>query len=330
MANVMTFGEIMLRLSPPMYNQIEQTHEFLAHYGGGEANVAVSLSHLGHNVSFVTQLPDNELGRGAIKYLRSHGVNVDSIIRGGDNIGIYFLENGFGGRPSKVLYNRKHSAFTQIDHREFDYDQIFQHVDWFHVSGITLALSPQVLEATIMLLKEAVKRNIRVSFDFNYRSKLWSKEEAKVAIIKVLPYVDVCFASLFDIEEILEYKSNNTHASVLNEFASIHNIKYIFGTNRQVISANENILSAYVYLHQDSYKTSEYRFNIIDRVGGGDAFASGVICGLLSDYEKFENAVELGLASSVLKHTIIGDSNTLKLNDLINFINSSGKQIIER
>jgi 2-dehydro-3-deoxygluconokinase len=328
---VVTFGEIMLRLTPPLYHRIEQTNEFHVNYGGGEANVAVALENLGLDVTFVTKLPNNQLGDGAIKYLRSQGVNCDYIVKNGDNIGIYFLENGFGGRPSRVLYNRKHSAFTEISPDELDFDAIFNDIKWFHVSGVTLALSESVRETTLQALKKAKEYGVTVSFDFNYRSKLWTIEEAREAIKKIIPYVDVCFASLYDLTTILEFKTDSKdRASIMQEFAKAYDIDYIFGTDREVITATENILSAYVYMPEQSLLTKEYKVNIFDRVGGGDAFASGVIYGLLKDYQNYEFAVEFGLACSVLKHTIFGDSSILKVNEIINYMKTSGREVIDR
>ncbi|MDF2698628.1 MAG: kdgK [Haloplasmataceae bacterium] len=332
---VVTFGEIMLRLSPPMYNKIEQTNEYQAYYGGGEANVAISLVNLGHDVQFVTKLPNNQLGDGAIKHLRAQGVDISHVIRGGDNIGIYFLEHGFGGRPSKVLYNRKHSAFSEMNSEELDFDLIFNNVKWFHVSGITLALSESIRQSTLLALKKAKEHHVLVSFDFNYRAKLWSLKEAKEAFLKVLPYVDVCFATIRDLKDILEYKFDGpdeeyTRELHMMQFAKEFQIDYMFGTDREVISANENILSAFAILRDKTFQTKEYRFNIIDRVGGGDAFASGVISGLLNNYSDFKCAVELGLACSVLKHTLYGDASILKMNEILEFMKSSGRSLIER
>ena len=200
---VVTMGEIMLRLTPPDYSKIERANNFLANYGGGEANVAVSLSHFGHNCYFLTKLPPNELGDGALRHLKGHGVNVDYVVRGSSTMGIYFLESGFGGRPGKVIYNRKHSAATRMEISEFDWEAIFKDATWFHLSGITLALSATTRNVALRALKEAKKYGVKVSFDFNYRSKLWTIEEAKQYYPLVMPYVDTLFASPYDLTEIL-------------------------------------------------------------------------------------------------------------------------------
>lgn len=204
MEKILTFGEIMLRLSTPDYSTINQTHSFMVNYGGGEANVAVALSHMGHQTYFISKLPPNQLGDGAITHLLSHGVNTQYVVRGSSTIGIYFLETGFGGRPSKVIYNRKHSAITRIQQEEFNWEEIFSDATWFHLSGITLALGERVRKVALRACKEAKKYGVPVSFDFNYRSKLWTVEEARPVYKQFMNYVDIVFASFYDANTILE------------------------------------------------------------------------------------------------------------------------------
>lgn len=204
MEKILTFGEIMLRLSTPDYSTINQTHSFMVNYGGGEANVAVALSHMGHQTYFISKLPPNQLGDGAITHLLSHGVNTKYVVRGSSTIGIYFLETGFGGRPSKVIYNRKHSAITRIQEDEFNWEEIFSDATWFHLSGITLALGERVRKVALRACKEAKKYGVHVSFDFNYRSKLWTVEEARPVYKQFMNYVDIVFASFYDANTILE------------------------------------------------------------------------------------------------------------------------------
>ena len=337
MEKIITFGEIMLRLSTPDYNTINQTHSFLVNYGGGEANVSVALAHLGHKTSFITKLPPNQLGDGAITHLRSHGVDTKYIARGSSNIGIYFLETGFGGRPSKVIYNRKHSAITRIQEDEFNWDEIFKDATWFHLSGITLALGENVRRVCKRACLEAKRNNVKISFDFNYRSKLWSIDEARPVYKEFMPYFDVVFASFYDANTILELPLDNDYDNlslsekrrdVFPKMLKKYNLSYIFGTDRVVYSATENSLAGY-YFHLDkndklSFKlTDPIKFNIYDRIGGGDAFASGVIHGLLKDYNNPEFAVSFGLATSVLKHTIYGDASLFSEEDVLTFMNSS-------
>ncbi|TCT13828.1 2-dehydro-3-deoxygluconokinase [Natranaerovirga pectinivora] len=335
MSSVVTMGEIMLRLSPPLYHKIEQTNNYSSTYGGGEANVAIALSHLGRNTCFISKLPANQLGDGAIVHLRGYGVNTENIARAGENIGIYFLENGFGTRASQVIYNRKHSAITDIDESEFDFDKIFKDVEWFHISGITLALGENVRRVALIAMKKAKEHNVKVSFDFNYRSKLWSIEEAKEAMQEIMPMVDVCFGSYFDANVLLEIEPSKEYDNdedkrmdVFNQLIDKYGVKYVFGTKRELFSANENSLWSYAYTKDAVYRTESTRFNIFDRVGGGDAFVSGVIHKLLDDYEDFKFANEFGLACSILKHTIPGDASILREKEITKFMSNLGSEIV--
>lgn len=333
------FGEIMLRLTPPDYTTIAQARSFVANYGGGEANVLVSLSHLGHQSSFLSKLPDNQLGDSAIKHLNSHGVNTNFVVRGSSNIGMYFVETGFGGRPSKVLYNRKYSSVTTIEENEIDYENAFKDATWFHLSGITLALGEKVRHVAYKCLEYCKKYNVKVSFDFNYRSKLWeSIEEAKPFFKKVIPYVDVLFANHFDIGEILEVKLDEEIEDVTKKkielskkLISQTKVSYIFGTERIVHTANDNSLSSFVINKNGELKSEgPVRFSVYDRIGGGDAFASGVIHGLMKNFENTEYALKFGLATSILEHTLYGDVSTLSESEVEEFIKTSGNASIQR
>ena len=258
---IITFGEIMLRLSTPDYSTINQTQSFLVNYGGGEANVAVALSHMGHKTYFMSKLPPNQLGDGALSHLKMHGVNTDYVVRGSTTIGIYFLETGFGGRPSKVIYNRKHSAITRIQEDEFDWDEIFKDATWFHLSGITLALGERVRKVAFRAVKEAKKHNVPVSFDFNYRSKLWTVEEAKPVYKKIMEYVNIVFASFYDANTILEipldpeFEGKTLSEKRRNVFPKMikkYNLHYIFGTDRVVYTATDNSLAGYYFWLKDN------------------------------------------------------------------------------
>lgn len=336
---IVAFGEIMLRLTPPDYTTIAQARNFIANYGGGEANVLVSLSHLGHNTEFITKLPDNQLGDSAIKHLKSHGVETENVARGGSNIGMYFVETGFGGRPSKVLYNRKYSSVTTIEPEEIDYDKVFSSASWFHLSGITLALGNHVRAVAFKCLEYAEKYGVKVSFDFNYRSKLWNSiEEARPYFKKVIPYVDVLFANHFDIQEILEVSLDNACEDIITKkielskkLISQTKISYIFGTDRVVHTASDNSLSSYCVGRDNEYKSEgPIRFSIYDRIGGGDAFASGVIHGLIKDFNNTDYALKFGLATSILEHTLYGDVSTLSESEVEEFIKTNGNASIQR
>lgn len=336
---IITFGEIMLRLSTPDHQTINQTHSYLANYGGGEANVAVALSHMGHNCYFMSKLPPNQLGDGAISHLNANGVHTDYIVRGSTTLGIYFLESGFGGRPSKVIYNRKHSAITRISLDEFDLEEVFEGATWFHVSGISLALNERVAEVAVACCKYCHEHDIKVSFDFNYRTKLWTVEEAKPWYQQIIKYVDVAFCSFWDCNTLLDIpldenlndasmheKRKNVCPKMMKKFG----VTYVFGTDRVVYSATENSLAGYYYTQEGCGVTDPIRFQILDRIGGGDAFASGVIHGLIKDYNNPKYAAEFGLNTSVLKHTIYGDACLLSQEDIEAFMKCNGSAEVQR
>lgn len=327
MEKIITLGEIMLRLTPPDYAKIDQTRSFMANYGGAESNVAVSLAYLGHKCYFISKLPNTEVGDSAIKHLRSHNVNTDYVTRGSSLMGIYFYESGFGGRPSKVIYNRKHSAFTRISVNEFDFDTIFKDATWFHLSGITLALNKNVREVCYKCLMACKKYNVPVSFDFNFRSKLWTIEEAKKVYYKVIPYVDYLFASYWDANTMLDIMPSKIfddkiqeRNDVMHQLINKYNITAVFSTDRTVYSATENSLKASVVTKDKEYSSQDYRFQILDRIGAGDAFASGVIHCLIKNKNDVEHAVDFGIVTSVLKHTISGDSSRLKEDDIYSYL----------
>ncbi len=335
---IVAFGEIMLRLTPPDYTTISEAKNFIANYGGAEANVLVSLSHLGHGTDFITRVPDNQLGESAIMHLKRHSVGTSHILRGSSNLGMYFVETGFGGRPSKVLYNRAHSAITRIDVNELDYDEIFKDADWFHMSGITLAIHEKCRAVAYKCLEACERHGVKVSFDFNYRSKLWTIEEAKPHFQKVIQYVDVLFANYFDINTMLEIEADpmletmeEKRLDVAKKLMAKTHIQYVFGTDRIVHTATDNSLSSYC-INKDgiSFKEGPLRFSIYDRIGGGDAFSSGIIHGLLKDFAHPKYALKFGLATSVLKHTVYGDASTLSEEEVTEFINSNGNAAVQR
>ncbi len=335
---IVAFGEIMLRLTPPDYTTISQARNYVANYGGGEANVLVSLSHLGHNTSFLTKLPENQLGDAAVKHLKGHGVDTSYIARGSSNIGMYFVETGFGGRPSKVVYNRKHSSVTRITEADLDYDAIFKDATWFHLSGITLALGEKVRDVAFKCLEACKKYGVTVSFDFNYRSKLWTIEESKPHFKRVIPYVDILFGNYFDIHTILDYSLDVVPEDNIQKKIEISKllmantkIKYVFSTERIVHTASDNELTSYCVCKDGSIKTDgPIRFSVYDRIGGGDAFASGVIHGLLKDFDNPQFALQFGLATSILKHTLFGDVSTLGVQEVEDFIKTRGNAAVQR
>lgn len=315
-------GEIMLRLSTPNFERFIQADEFDVCYGGGEANVAVSLANYGHEAEFVTAVPDNEIGECAVAALRKHNVGTRHIARCGERLGIYFLESGSSVRPSKVVYDRAHSAISTASADNFDFDEIFKGADWFHFTGITPAVSDGAARLTETALCAAKRHGVKVSVDLNFRKKLWSSEKAQSVMKNLMQYVDVCIGNEEDAELVLGYKPGETdvvggslelagYQSVFEQMVADYNFEYCVSSLRVSRSASDNGWSACIYSRdtKEFYHSREYCIRpIVDRVGGGDSFAAGVICGML-DGKDFKSALEFGVAASALKHTIPGDFN---------------------
>ena len=319
---VVTLGEIMLRLSTPGNTRFVQSDSFDVVYGGGEANVAVSCANYGHDAYFVTKLPKHEIGQSAVNALRKYGVKTDFIARGGDRVGIYYLETGASMRPSKVIYDRAHSAIAEADAADFDFDAIMEGADWFHWSGITPAISDKAAELTRLACEAAKRHGVTVSVDLNFRKKLWTKEKAQSIMKPLMQYVDVCIGNEEDAELVLGFKPGDTdvtsgelelagYKSIFEQMVDKFNFEYCVSSLRVSHSASDNGWSACIYSRdtKEFYHSKEYSIHpIVDRVGGGDSFAGGVICGML-DGKNFKDALEYGVAASALKHTIPGDFN---------------------
>lgn len=323
---IITLGEIMLRLSPPSNNRFIQSNSFHAIYGGGEANVAVSLANYGHDAYFISKLPSHEIGQSAIHALRSYGVHTNYILRGGDRIGIYYLETGASMRPSKVIYDRANSAFALAKVEEFDFEKIMEGADWFHFSGITPALSKDAAMLTEAACIAAKKHGLKISCDLNYRKKLWTPETAQSIMRKLMRYVDVCIGNEEDAKLCLGFvpKANiekgETDASgyyeIFKQMKDEFQFDIVCSTLRESYSATFNGWKALIYDGKEFYESKRYECNpIIDRVGGGDSFAGGLIHGLLTKKTQGE-ALEFAVAASALKHTIIGDFNTVTIDEV--------------
>lgn len=337
MKKVITLGEIMLRLIPPRFERFVQAKSFDVIYGGGEANVAVSLANYGLDSYYVTKLPENEIGQAAINELRKYGVNTDYISRGGERIGIYFSETGASMRPSKVVYDRAHSSISDAEIDDFDFDAIFKDANWFHFSGITPALGTKAALLTEAALKSAKKHGVTVSVDLNYRKNLWTPEEAQKTMTKLMQYVDVCIGNEEDAHLTLGFKPGSTNVTsgdlelagyehIFKDMMDKFDFKYVISSLRKSYSASDNGWSACGYDGNNFYHTKEYDIRIVDRVGGGDSFASGVIYGLLND-KTFEDSLEFGVAASALKHTIHGDFNMVTVKEVDTLVagDSSGR-----
>lgn len=322
MAKVITMGEIMLRLSTPSHERFIQADNFDVNYGGGEANVAVSLAGFGHDAQFVTAVPDNEIGECALAALRKYQVGTKYVAKEGERLGIYFLESGSSVRPSKVIYDRTHSSISTVRPEAFDFDQIFEGVDWFHFTGITPAISDSAAELTEAALKKAKEHGVKVSVDLNFRKKLWTSEKAQQVMTRLMKYVDVCIGNEEDANLVLGFKPEGSdvtsgnlklsgYQSIFEQMTQKFGFEYCVSSLRVSRSASDNGWSACIYSGKtgEFYHSREYSITpIVDRVGGGDSFAAGVICGLL-DGKDFKEALEFGVAASALKHTIPGDIN---------------------
>ena len=331
---VLGFGEIMLRLSAPNNQKIIQANSFDAVYGGGEANVVASLATFGHNTKFITKLPNNALGDKVIRDLKSYNVDTSDILQGDGRLGIYFLEIGYGLRSNEVIYDRKYSAISMMNKSEFNIENILKDVKMVHLSGITPALNKELFDLTIDIAKYCKKNNIEVSFDSNYRANLWSLEEAKLFLEEILNYVDIAFLGSLDMTNILKYEDLNLefedNLKRLYEklFEKYPNIKYASCTKRSVHSINNNSLKGYLYDGKNLYVSNEYKFDILDRVGGGDAFTAGILHGILDNLSKKE-IVEFGTCAGAIKHSIRGDINIVDKESIINLI-EKGLQNIKR
>ncbi len=340
---IVTFGEIMLRLSPPDFKRFVQSDSYNVSYGGAEANVAVSSANYGMEGTFVTKLPENEIGQAAIDNLRRFGVDTSHIVRGGKRIGIFFLESGASQRPSKVIYDRENSAISKAKSDEFNWEKIFENADWFHWTGITPALSIKSREILNIACEAAKSKQIKISCDLNFRKKLWSTEEAQDVMRPLMKYVDLCIANEEDAEKSLGLKPSvsNVENAELNEdsyFQLAQKLKEEFDfetvaiTLRESYSASRNGWSALLLDNKDCkevYRSKIYDILIVDRVGGGDSFASGLIYGLLNKTNSKE-ALDFAVAASCLKHSIIGDYNLVTISEVEALAKGKGSGRVER
>ena len=337
---VVTLGEIMMRLSTPDFKRFVQSDSFDVTYGGGEANVAAALCNYGLNGTFVSKVPNNPLGQSAINHLRRYGVDTQFMARGGNRLGIYFLETGASMRASQVVYDRADASIADVDASEFDFDKIFEGADWFHTTGITPALSDKAAALTEAALKAAKARGITTSIDLNYRKKVWSKEKAREVMTRLCQYVDVCIGNEEDADTTLGFTSKGTdvtkgelnldgYKDVFQQMKAKFGFKYIASTLRESHSASDNGWSALVYDGTEFYHTKSYEVRIVDRVGSGDSFASGFIYGLVTGM-KMSDAAEFGVAASAIKHTIPGDLNHATLAEVKDLVGGDGSGRVQR
>ncbi|MHB1453881.1 MAG: PfkB family carbohydrate kinase [Saccharofermentanales bacterium] len=328
---IVTFGELMLRLAPQGYERFVQANSFGATYGGGEANVAVSLANFGMDACFVSKLPEHEIGQSALNSLRRFGVDTSFIARGGNRIGIYFLEKGASQRPSKVIYDRTDSSMAQADPGDFNWPEILDRADWFHFTGITPALSERTAGICLQALKAAASKGITTSCDINYRRNLWSREKAMKVMTPLMKYVDVCIANEEDAGDVFGIYADSTdigsgilnrkgYMEVARKLSDKFGFKKVAITLRQSVSASDNNWSAMLYCDKEYYKSREYKVHIVDRVGGGDSFAGGLIFSLLNGHD-LQRSVEFAAAASCLKHSVEGDSNMVTAKEVESLVN---------
>ena len=323
---IITFGEIMLRLNPEGYRRFVQANVFEASYAGGEANVAVSLANYGMDAAFVSKVPAHEIGQSAVNALRTYGVDTKHMIRGGDRLGVYYIEKGASQRASKVIYDRAGSAVALSKKDEYDWDAIFEGADWFHWTGITPALGGELPEICLAACKAAKAKGLTVSCDLNYRGKLWTREKAREVMSTLVPYVDVCIANEEDAKDVFGIEAENTdiHAGKLNHNGYISVAKQIsekFGckavaiTLRTSLSANDNDWAGMLYTGGEAYFSPSYRIHIVDRVGGGDSFGGGLIYAMLAEKAP-QDCINFAVAASCLKHTIDFDFNQVSVKEV--------------
>ena len=342
MAKIVTFGELMLRLQPYNYERFLQCDHVQFTFGGGEANVAVSLANYGMDAAYVTKLPSHAIGQAAVNSLRRYGVDTSKIVRGGDRVGIYFNEKGASQRGSVCIYDRANSAIAKAEKSDFDWDSIFEGVDWFHFTGITPALGGNMVEICLDACKAAKARGVKISCDLNYRGKLWTRAEANKAMSELCKYVDVCISNEEDAKDVFGIEAEATdiyggslnhegYKSVAKQLADKFGFEMVAITLRESRSASDNGWSAMLYnVKNDEYCFSKkYDLHIIDRVGGGDSFGGGLIYSLLSGKDT-QSAVEFAVAASALKHTIEGDYNMVSVSEVEKLAGGDGSGRIQR
>lgn len=340
MKKVVTFGDLMLRLSPPGFRRFIQAESFDATYTGAEANVAVSLANFGLDSCFVSKVPDHEIGQAAINHLRRYGVNTTNIIRGGDKIGIFYVEMGASQRPSKVIYDRAFSSFCRIKVGELNWEKILDGACWFHFTGITPALGDGPAGVVLEAVEVAKDKGLKVSVDLNYRRKLWTPEKANQVMTKLMKYVDIAIGNEEDAEKVFGIKAAHSdvisgridelgYREVAKELADRFELEKVAITLRESISASDNNWSALLYDGENFYRSKVYKIHIVDRVGGGDAFAGGLIYSLIMGKSP-QDALEFAVAASCLKHAIFWDFNLVTVAEVENLMKGDTSGRVQR
>ncbi|HEL1204873.1 TPA: sugar kinase [Streptococcus equi subsp. zooepidemicus] len=340
MKKVVSLGEILLRLSPPQYQTLKQATSLDCQFGGSELNVISSLAQLGHQVFLISAIPDNDLGQMTKTFLFSRQINQEYIIEKGQRLGIYYYQKGFSLRASRVTYDRCHSAFWESKRADYDLEHVFEGADWFHVSGITPALTDDLYELTYYLMTKARAEGLTVSFDLNFRASLWSSfQEARDLLSPLVQLADVCIgiepltlkgSGVLDLKDQLglnrPYDDEALLEEVLARLADTYGVKCFAFTQREMDYTNEYLLKAYLYQNGSLYQTQKSGIQVLDRVGTGDAFTAGLIHGLLS-YKDEQATLDVAMASFKFKHTIEGDSNIMTQDDIDHLLAKESHEI---
>lgn len=340
MSKVVCFGEIMLRLAPNGYYRFFQNDQMQATFGGGEANVAVSLANYGQDVSYVTKLPSHAIGQAAVNSLRAFGVDTSDIVRGGERVGIYYLEKGASQRGSVCIYDRAHSSIQTADRADFDWDKILDGADWFHFTGITPALGENLVEICLDACKAAKAKGVKISCDLNYRGKLWTRQQAREAMTKLCEYVDVCISNEEDAKDVFGIEAENTdiyggklnkdgYKSVAKQLMDRFGFEKVAITLRTSLSASDNDWAGMLYDGKDYCFSKEYHLHIVDRVGGGDSFGGGLIYALRNG-KSTQEAIEFAVAASALKHSVEGDFNRVSVSEVEKLAGGDGSGRVQR
>ena len=340
MAKIVTFGELMLRLQPYNYERFVQCDHVEFTFGGGEANVAVSLANYGMDAAFVTKLPAHAIGQAAVNSLRRYGVDTTKIVRGGERVGIYFNEKGASQRGSVCIYDRAYSAIQMAKPADLDWDTVFEGADWFHFTGITPALGGELVEICKQACIAAKAKGVKISCDLNYRGKLWSREEARAAMTELCKYVDVCISNEEDAKDVFGIEAEGTdiyggklnhegYKSVAKQLADKFGFEKVAITLRSSISANDNDWAGMLYDGENYCFSKTYHLHIVDRVGGGDSFGAGLIYALLTGKDT-QSAINFAVAASALKHTIEGDYNRVSVSEVEKLAGGDGSGRVQR
>lgn len=329
----MLFGEMLLRLTPTNHLMLIQASQLDMVYGGSEANIAVALSNWGANTSYATCLPNNNLGQAGVMQLKKFGVNTDHVLFKGHKMGLYFVEQGHSIRPTEVTYDRQHSSFVEALPSDYDFEAMLSEVKWLHVSGISLGASKNARETTMELVKAAKQKGIKISFDFNYRAKLWTLDEARKAYIEILPYIDVIIGSYLDVltirQEKREVNTFEEKITLLKEFQKEYQFDQIYTTERNILGNNVQELRCAVITGNEHFTAGPVKVNVLDRIGTGDSFVAGVLYGINNQYNP-QDTINFALSSFALKHTIVGDFQIASKADVQQFDVDNEKVVIKR